>query len=48
MASAWPTAAAIRGVTSPKRASAMTMPMGPMMTSAFRQATRVGFSPLAA
>lgn len=35
------------GVISPKRESAMTMPIGPMIRSASRQATRTGFSPVA-
>ena len=35
----WQTAAAIAGVISPSRASAMTMPMGPTMMSARRQLT---------
>ena len=30
-----------------KRESAMTMPIGPMIRSASRQATRTGFSPVA-
>ena len=44
----WPTATAMAGVTSPSSASAMTMPMGPAITSALRQATMTAFSPVAA
>lgn len=43
-----PTAAAMAGVTSPSMASAMTMPRGPTMMSAVRQATTTAFSPVAA
>ena len=42
----WPTARAIAGVISPSIASAITMPTGPTMTSAVRQATITAFSPV--
>ena len=42
-----PTAAAMAGEISPISASAMTMPSGPRITSAFRQATIRAFSPVA-
>ena len=48
VASLWQTAAAIAGVISPSSESAMTMPMGPTMTSARRQLTTTAFSPVAA
>jgi len=42
------TATAIAGVTSPISASAITMPTGPAITSAARDATIAAFSPVAA
>ena len=39
---------AIFSVTSPRSESAITIPIGPMITSALRQATATGFSPVAA
>ena len=48
MASAFATASAIGSVTSPSKESAITIPIGPMIMSAFRQATITGFSPVAA
>ena len=42
-----PMATAIAGVISPSRESADTMPIGPTMISASRQATITGFSPVA-
>ena len=47
-ASLVPTAMAMAGVTSPIRASAMTMPNGPVMTLARRALTTTAFSPVAA
>ena len=47
MAPHWHTAAAMAGVISPSRASAITMPMGPTMISAWRQLTTTAFSPVA-
>lgn len=46
-ARACPTATAMAGEISPIRASAMTMPRGPKITSARRQATSRAFSPVA-
>jgi len=40
-------ASAMARVISPRRESAMTIPIGPMITSASRLATRTGFSPVA-
>ena len=48
LAGLWPTAVAIAAVISPRSASAMTIPTGPMITSALRLQTITGFSPVAA